>query len=132
MTDSSRRPTLTRVRGLGNSIARNVSRTFQAPSEKDGAFFGSGQSELNLSLATPGFDPLSGALKQEVDDRRSVEREGLREQKAADNGDAQRTAQLGAGAESDGEREGAEKSSHSGHHDGPKPDDAGFVNGIAR
>src|SRR5437016_5189717 len=99
---------------------------------KEKRSFSSGRSELKLSLATPGFEPLPGALKQQIDDRRGVERESLREQQSADDRDAQGTAQLGAGAESDGERERAEKSSHSGHHDGPKPDDAGFVNGIVR
>ena len=47
-------------------------------------------------------------VEQQVDHRRGVEREHLRHQKPADDGDAERPAQFGAGADGDHQRQRAE------------------------
>jgi len=49
------------------------------------------------------------AVHGEIDDRRRVERQELAQQQPADDGDAERKAQLRAGAAFDGERERAEQ-----------------------
>ena len=77
-------------------------------------------------------DALAEVLEEEVDDRRGVEGEDLREQEAADDGDAERLAQFRAGADADGEGDGAEERGHGGHHDGAEADDAGLVDGVLR
>ena len=49
-------------------------------------------------------EPDANVLEQEIDDRRGVEGEGLRDDEAADDGDAEGLAQFGAGAHADGQR----------------------------
>src|SRR6266700_3842231 len=61
-----------------------------------------------LILRQPARHPAEG----EVDDRRRVERQELRDGEAADDGDAERLAQLGAGAALEGERQRAEQRRH--------------------
>jgi hypothetical protein len=63
--------------------------------------------------------------------RRGVEGEDLAEDQAADDGDAQRLAQLGAVAAADGERDRAEERRQGGHQDRPEAQQAGVVDGVA-
>ena len=56
----------------------------------------------------------------------------MREQEAADNGDAQRAAQLGAGALLQRQRQGPEQRGHGGHHDRAEAQQAGLVDGLHR
>ena len=64
----------------------------------------------------PDQPPLE-ALHQQIDHRRGVEREQLAQQQAADDGDAERVAQLRAGAAFERERHGAEQRGQRRHHD---------------
>jgi len=54
------------------------------------------------------MQPAAEAVKPQVDDRRGVERQQLAEQQAADDRDAQRPPQFGAGAGAEGQRHGAQ------------------------
>ena len=58
---------------------------------------GSGFS-LHAEGRPPAPDPAAEAVQVQVNDRSGVERDKLGEQETADDGDAQRAAQLGAGA----------------------------------
>src|SRR5262245_47269047 len=69
------------------------------------------------------------ALEVEVDDRRDVEREHLREQQAADDRQAKRRARAAAGAEADGDRQAAHQRGSRGHHDRPEAYDARLIDG---
>ena len=77
-------------------------------------------------------ESLREPVKKDVNDRRGVEREHLAEQQSADHGDAQRTAQLGADARSEGQRNTAEQRRHGGHHDGAEAQQTGFVDRVGR
>ena len=57
----------------------------------------------------PFLEPAAEAIEIEINDRRGVEREELREQQAADDGDAERPAQFAAGAVFQRERQRAEQ-----------------------
>src|SRR5215471_3378328 len=59
-----------------------------------------------------------------------VERQQLTENQAADNCNAQRTAQFRTDARPQRERQATKQSSHGGHHDGPEAQQAGFVDGV--
>ncbi len=74
------------------------------------------QVELGLQLRR-WAEPRLHALHRQVDDRGRIEREQLAQQQAADDGDAERVAQLRAGAALEGERNGAEQGRERGHHD---------------
>ncbi len=54
--------------------------------------------------------PLSEAVKAEINHRRRIEREQLAHDQAADDGDAERTAQFRAGARAEGQGKAAEPS----------------------
>src|SRR5260370_8139149 len=69
-------------------------------------------------------------IEREIDDRCGIEREELAYDETANNGDAERTAELRARTRSEGQRKSAEESSHRGHQDGPKTEHAGFEDGI--
>jgi len=72
------------------------------------------------------------AVEEEVDDRGGEEGEHLRDDEAADDGNAKRLAQFRAYAHADGQREAAEQSGHCCHHDGPEAEQAGLINGFHR
>ena len=80
----------------------------------------------------PASDPVAEAVEIKIDDRRGVEREELREQQAADDGDAERPAQFRAGAVFQGQRQRAEQRGHGGHHDRAETQQAGLVDGFFR
>ena len=71
-------------------------------------------------------------IESQINHRRGVQSEQLAEDKSANDGDAQRTAQFGADTAADGKRQSAEERSHGGHHDGTEAQQAGFVDGVER
>src|SRR5258706_15436282 len=77
-------------------------------------------------------EPGLQALEVDVDDRRDVERQHLREQQAADHGEAERHARAAAGAEADRDRQAAHEGGAGGHHDRPEAHDAGLVDRLLR
>src|SRR6266850_7758064 len=84
-----------------------------------------------LGLVGPG-EPSLQPLEIEVDHRRDVEGEHLRQQEAADHGEAERLARAAAGAEADGDRQASHQRCHGGHHDGPEARQARLVDGLLR
>src|ERR1035438_4431260 len=85
--------------------------------------------------AAPDPDPahaLRGAFQIEVNHRRDVERDELREEQTAHYGKAERLARVRAGAGSERDRQGAEERRHRGHHDRPETQNAARMNGIER
>ena len=76
--------------------------------------------------------PHRQAIEIEVDDRRREQREHLADDQAADDGDAERLAQFGAGAGTEHQRQRAEDRGHRGHHDRPEAQQAGLVDRVAR
>src|SRR5688572_14913871 len=65
------------------------------------------------------------ALEVQVDHRRDVKRQDLRQQQPTHHRYAQRHARVAAGAEADGDRQAADKRGHGGHHDWPEADQPG-------
>src|SRR5271168_2903052 len=79
------------------------------------------------------FRAATGQLvKEDVNDRRGVERQDLAEDQAANHGDAQGPAQLGTDARAQGQRQAAKKRGHCGHHNGAEAQQAGLVDGLFR
>jgi hypothetical protein len=72
------------------------------------------------------------AVEEKVDYRGGEEGQHLRDDQSADDGDAQRLAQLRADAHADGQRKPAEQGSHGGHHDGAEAQQAGLIDGFDR
>src|ERR1035437_9199893 len=60
------------------------------------------------------------AFHIKIEHRRDVESQQLRDYQAAYHGKAQRAARLGAGAETERDRQRAHQRRHGGHHDGPE------------
>ena len=89
---------------------------------------GGSQPAAACRLRTPVAEP----VQVKINDRGGVERDELGEQQAADDGDAERTAQFRAGAVFHRERQRAEQRGHGGHHDRPEPQQAGLVDGFLR
>ena len=81
-------------------------------------------------LARQAGDADLQAVKEEVDDRRGEERQGLGDDEPADDGDAERAAELRAGPSTESERQAAEQGGHGGHHDGTEAEEAGFEDGF--
>src|SRR5580658_6057054 len=76
--------------------------------------------------------PVPRAIEIEVDDRSGIERQDLAYDQPAEDGDAQRLAELAALAEADHQWHRAEQRGHGGHHDGPKAHHTGFEDGLTR
>src|SRR6266849_1240081 len=76
--------------------------------------------------------PPGETVEREVDDGGGVEGEELGEEEAADDGDAEGAAQLGAGAGAEGEGKAAEEGGHGGHHDGTEAEQASLEDGLMR
>ena len=72
------------------------------------------------------------AVEQEIDHRRRIERQDLGDRKPADDGHAERPAQLGAGPGRDQERDRAQQRRHGGHQDRAEPVEAGLVDRLIR
>src|SRR5580698_7852142 len=69
-------------------------------------------------------------VEEEIDNRSGEEREHLRDEQTADDGDAERGAELRAGAAAECERNSAEERGHRGHHDGTEAQKAGLIDGL--
>src|SRR5215475_12296285 len=70
------------------------------------------------------------AVEVEIHHGRGVEREHLGEDEAANDGDAEGPAQLGARARAEGEGQAAEERGHGRHHDGSEAKETGLVDGL--
>src|SRR5215469_12370376 len=77
-----------------------------------------------------GPKPMVQAVQQKVDHRRRVQRERLRHEQAAYNGDAQGPTQFRAGADRQRERYSAKQRRHCGHEDWPESFEASFEDGL--
>ena len=94
--------------------------------------------DLNLAAAagatlrTHAFDPEPEPIQIQIDDRRRVQRQHLADHQAADDGDAERSAQLRAGAAAERQRQRAQQRRHRGHHDRPEAQQAGLVDRLVR
>ena len=75
---------------------------------------------------------LREAVEVKINHGGQVEREELREQQTADDGEAERLPHFGASAEAKGNRQGADQRGHAGHHDRAEADQTGFENGLLR
>ena len=89
-----------------------------------GGFFEFGADAVELHEA-----PLE-LVEEEIDDGGGEEGEHLRDEQAADDGDAQGLAQFGADAHADGKRQSAEHGGEGGHHDGTEAHQACLVDGF--
>ena len=69
-------------------------------------------------------------VKEDIDDRRGVEREDLAEEQAADHGDAEGLAELRTDAGAEGQGQAAEQCGHGGHHDGAEAEERCLVDGF--
>ena len=67
-----------------------------------------------------------------VDDRRQIQRDQLRDDEAADDGEAERPPRFAAGAVAERDRHRAEQRRHRRHHDRAEADDAAFVDRLGR
>lgn len=83
------------------------------------------------SVFAPYLEATAQAVEAQVDHRGCVQREQLAYQQATHNGNAQRLAYLCAVAVPKGSGT-APRSRSSGHHDRPKTQQAGFINGFVR
>src|SRR6516162_8006289 len=70
---------------------------------------------------------LPDAFEREIDHRSDVEGEELRGQKPADDRDAERLAQFGAGSEPKRDRQGTHDRRHRGHHDRAETQQTGLL-----
>src|SRR5439155_21849834 len=71
-------------------------------------------------------------IEREINNRGGVKRQQLAEYEAADDGDAERTAQFRAHTRAEREWQTAEQCGHGGHHDRPETKQASFVDGVER
>ena len=76
--------------------------------------------------------PAPRRSKAEIDHRRREQRQHLADEQAADDGDAERMAQLGAGAGAEHQRQRAEERRQRRHQDRPEAQQAGLVDRLAR
>src|SRR5207245_5324522 len=79
-----------------------------------------------------GLRPAPQPVDQKIDHRRRVERQYLRDEQTADNGNAEWPAQFGAWTGRDGQRDAGEQRGHGRHQDRTETSAAGFENGISR
>ena len=76
--------------------------------------------------------PTAQPIERQVDDRRRVEREELRDQQTAEDGVAERLADLRAGSVSERERHRAEQRGECRHHDRPEAEQRGLIDRLLR
>src|SRR6266496_4872963 len=74
------------------------------------------------------FATLPELIEGQIDDRRGIKSEHLRNNQAADDSNAERLSQFAANAHADGERQCAEERGHRCHHDGTKANETRLVN----
>src|SRR5215475_5369618 len=93
----------------GPSAGRRSSRPLPAASPKTlRSWAGSENAARGLSSLTP----VPGAIQIQIDHRGRIERQDLAQDQTAENGDAQRLAELTALPEADHQRQRAEQSRH--------------------
>ena len=68
---------------------------------------------FDLTVSAKPFD--SQAVQREINDRRSVEREHLAQNQAADNGDAERITEFRTRASAESQGQSAKEGGHGGH-----------------
>src|SRR5512147_8917 len=90
------------------------------------------RSKASLSRRAQAREIEPAAVEVDVNHGRRIEGEHLAHDQAADNGDAERTPELRTHACSQRQRQAAEQRRKSRHHDRPKAQQAGLINGIAR
>src|SRR5260370_19473721 len=78
------------------------------------------------------FPSLPELIEGQLDDRRSIKSEHLRDNQPADDSDAERLPQFAANAHADGKRQCAEERGHRCHHDTTKANNAPLVNLFSR
>ena len=71
-------------------------------------------------------------LQIDVNHRRDVERQKLRNNQSAFHSQTERAPCFPARTEAECDRQTAHQRRHGGHHDRPETDNAGFENGLAR
>ena len=76
--------------------------------------------------------PQRQPVEVQIDHRRGEQRQQLAEHQSADDGDAERLAEFGAGAGAQHQRQRAEDRRHGGHQDRPEPQQAGLIDRLAR
>ena len=86
-----------------------------------------GRSEVFEDLAR---QALLQPLHVDVEHRRDVERQRLRDEQAADDREAERPPRLGAGAPAERDRQRAHQRGHRRHHDRPEADETRLVDRV--
>src|SRR5258708_26719113 len=86
---------------------------------------------LYAVLSSPSA-PVPDAIEIEIDDRRGIERQDLAEDQPAEDGNAERLAELAALTHADHQRHGAEQVGHGGHHDPPVAHQTSVLYGLGR
>src|ERR1700730_11348470 len=119
----SRDPTTDRSWGI-SFAAMTALRQSRSQSVREGFLY--------ARRAVGATEPAGEAFEIEIDNRGCVERQPLREQKPADNRDAERPAQLGTGTPSERDRHGTEQCREGRHHDRPKAQEARLVDRLTR
>src|SRR5690242_21881988 len=76
-----------------------------------------GRRDVGRAPAPEPLAPEPEPIEVEIDHRGGIERQDLAHQQAPDDGNAERTAELAALAETEGKRHGAKERRHGGHHD---------------
>src|SRR5262245_52969478 len=112
--------------------SRTPSATF-SKSQKTARLRASGLAGMSLrfGLLFP-VEPALEAFEVEVDHRRDVERQELREQQPAHHREAEGHAGAAAGAEADRNGEAPHQRRHGGHHDRAEADESRLVDGLLR
>jgi hypothetical protein len=82
-------------------------------------------------VAEAGAGRVAEAVEGEIDDGGGEQGQGLRKDQAADDRDAERVAEFGAGAAAEHQREGAEHRREGGHHDRAEAQEGGLEDGVA-
>src|SRR6267378_8499352 len=135
---------LTTIEPLSSSRSRTLSMSNCAyfASRTPSAMFSKSQNTARLRASGMGiFGCCGGApavqvflqsFEIQVDHRRDVQRQELRQQQAPDHRDAQRHARAAPGAEADGDRQAAHQRCHGGHHDRPESHQPGPVDRVLR
>src|SRR5579859_6256665 len=113
------------------------SRRDGAANERSGEVGGKIHALISVSRLFDGIANVKGEavrepIECEIDDGRRIKSKDLAQDEAADDGDAERAAKLGANTGAKREGKTAEKRGHRGHHDRTETQEAGFVDGIER
>ena len=100
--------------------------------EQRGEAVAHGVSVATAPPTAPNAEAAADALEQQIDDRRREQGQHLADGESADDGEAERVAQLRADAGPEHQRQRAEHRRHRRHQDRPKPQQAGLIDRVAR